>query len=84
MMQTDAQHIQCSQKHKKLIADQFSRSKSYRLCGGTSHKALERLAFRVTLRFSQLAVKELIFLMQEKNLKKKNHAHTQKTLRTLC
>jgi hypothetical protein len=26
-MQTDAQRIQCSQKHKILIANQFSRSK---------------------------------------------------------
>jgi hypothetical protein len=27
MMQTDAQRMRCSQKHKKLIANQFSRSK---------------------------------------------------------
>jgi hypothetical protein len=50
IMQTDAQHIQCSQKRKKLIENQFSKSKVID-CGRISQKALERLALRETLCF---------------------------------
>jgi hypothetical protein len=56
MMQTGTQRIHCSQKRKKLIANQFSRSKVID-CVGELHKALELLALR-DIAFSQLAMKE--------------------------
>jgi hypothetical protein len=46
-----AKSIQCFQKHAKLIENRFSRSKVQLTSVGTSHKTMERLALRESLRF---------------------------------
>jgi hypothetical protein len=64
MMQTNTQHIQCSQN--KLIANQFSRSKVIDCVGELlTTEALERLAPRETfvIAFSHLAVKWLMYCL---------------------
>jgi hypothetical protein len=48
---TDAKRIQLLSKTQKSDCKSIQYVKSYRLCGETYHKTLERLALKETLRF---------------------------------
>jgi hypothetical protein len=69
-MQTDTHHIQCSQNHKKLIANQFSRSEVINCVGGAFHKGAGTPGTQRDIACSQLVMKGLISVTATENITK--------------